>query len=89
MSLRSVIALSLALASASLSAADFDADKFLAEKCSSCHDSSVYTRPNHRVQSLQGLEQQVRRCDSMIGTKLFEDDIKTLVDHLNQKYYHF
>lgn len=89
MSLRSVIALALALGSASLLAADFDADKFLTQNCTRCHDSSVYTRPNHRVQSLQALDNQVRRCDAMIGTKLFEDDIHTLVDDLNQKYYHF
>jgi len=70
-------------------AADFDAEKFLAEKCSQCHDSSVYTRPDHKVQSLTALDNQVRRCDSMIGTKLFDEDINLLVDHLNTRYYHF
>lgn len=89
MSLRSLsVVLLLALAGTG-QAADFDAGKFLAENCSRCHDSSVYTRPDRRVQSLDGLNNQVRRCDAMLGTKLFEDDIRTLVDHLNQRYYHF
>jgi cytochrome c553 len=70
-------------------AADFDAGKFLADKCNRCHDSSVYTRPNRRVQSLEALHNQVRRCDAMLGTKLFEDDLNALVEHLNQRYYHF
>jgi hypothetical protein len=77
------------LLAGTVQAADFDAGQFITEKCSRCHDSSVYTRPNRRVQSLDGLNNQVRRCDAMLGTKLFEDDIKTLVDHLNQRYYHF
>lgn len=82
------LALLLPLAGAA-HAADFDPETFVAEKCSRCHDSSVYTRENRRVQSLDALNNQVRRCDSMVGTQLFEDDINLLVDHLNQRYYHF
>jgi hypothetical protein len=70
-------------------AADFDPAGFLAENCTRCHDSSVYTRDDRRVQSLDGLHSQVRRCDAMLGTKLYEDDLDMLVDHLNTKYYHF
>ena len=82
------VALLLPLATAG-QAADFDAEKFLGEKCTQCHDSSVYTRPDHKVQSLTALDTQVRRCDSMIGTKLFDDDINAVVEHLNTRYYHF
>jgi len=90
MLLRSLTALLTVLASASAPAADdFNAEQFLADHCTRCHDSSVYTRPNRRVQSLEALNNQVRRCDAMVGTKLFEDDINTLVQHLNQRYYHF
>jgi hypothetical protein len=89
MTLRSLIAVLLLAIAGSLQATDFDPGKFLNENCTRCHDSSVYTRPNHRVQSLQGLEDQVRRCDAMLQTKLFEDDLKALVEHLNQRYYHF
>jgi hypothetical protein len=41
------------------------------------------------VKSLQALEAQVRRCDSMLGTKLFDDDIEALVAYLNRHYYQF
>jgi hypothetical protein len=86
---RSLTAALLLAAAGTGHTADFDAGKFLAENCSRCHDSSVYTRPNRRVQSLDGLHSQVRRCDAMLQTKLFEDDLKVLVEHLNQRYYHF
>ena len=89
MSVRLLIAaLLLPLASAA-QAADFNAEKFIGEKCTQCHDSSVYTRPDHKVQSLTALDTQVRRCDSMLDTKLFEDDLHTVVDYLNTRYYHF
>ena len=79
----------LALNLPALAAEEFDASKFIAEKCSSCHDETVYTRPNHRMQNLAQLEKQVRFCDANVGTTLFNEDIKSVVNHLNQQYYHF
>ena len=57
--------------------ADFDAARFIKEKCSGCHDERVYSRPDHRMQNLQQLEAQVRRCDANINTSLFDEDIAT------------
>jgi hypothetical protein len=89
MILRSLTAILILAAASGVQAGDFDAQSYLAEKCSRCHDTGVYTRPNRRVQSLEGLHSQVRRCDSMLETRLFEDDLNALVEHLNQRYYHF
>lgn len=89
MSLRLLTAaLLLPLVTAS-QAADFNAEEFLSKNCTQCHDSSVYTRPDRKVTSLEALDTQVRRCDSMIGTKLFDDDVHSLVEHLNSRFYHF
>jgi cytochrome c553 len=89
MTARILIAVALLTLSATSRAGEFDAAKFLADSCSRCHDSSVYTREDRRVQSLDALHSQVRRCDAMLGTKLYEEDIDTLVGHLNSQYYHF
>jgi len=69
--------------------ADFDAARFIKEKCSGCHDERVYSRPDHRMQNLQQLEAQVRRCDANIDTRLFDEDIAAVVKYLNDTHYHF
>ena len=67
----------------------FHADKFVNEKCTGCHDSSVYTRPNRRVDSLPRLKSQVEMCDAQLGIKLFNEDVDAIVKYLNDNYYHF
>ena len=68
---------------------DFDAEHFVNTKCVACHDSTVYTRPDRRVKSLDRLESQVRMCDANLNTRLFEDDLLAVVDYLNERYYEF
>ncbi len=69
--------------------ASFEAAKFHQSHCTGCHDTSVYTRPDRRVNSLPRLESQVRMCDANLGIKLFDDDIAALVEFLNTHYYKF
>ena len=78
-----------ALATPALAEPDFDPAGFLAAKCSSCHGTEVYTRAEPRVKDLTGLEAQVRRCDANLGTALFDEDILSLVQHLDSQYYRF
>ena len=66
-----------------------DARSFVQEKCGACHDSSIYTRKNRRVDSLSRLNSQVRMCDAQLGTSLFDEDITSIVNYLNDNYYHF
>lgn len=70
-------------------AADFDVGEFLQDNCIRCHDDSVYKRPDRLVNSMTQLDSRVRMCDANFGTKLFDDDIASLVDYLNTHYYHF
>ena len=71
------------------SAADFDAASYHQAQCTRCHDSSVYTRKDRRVNSYQALQSQVARCDANLATKLFPEDLAQLVDYLNNSYYKF
>ena len=57
--------------------------------CYRCHDTSVYTRPDRRVTSLDGLKKQVRRCELSLGLKWFDEDINAATGYLNQEFYHF
>ena len=70
-------------------AADFDAGHFVQTQCTRCHDSSVYTRPNRRIDSLTRLESQVRMCDANLETRMLDDEILAVVDFLNTQYYKF
>lgn len=76
------------LSSATL-AAEFDPAAFVESNCTRCHDSSMYTRSNRRVNSLDRLHGQVAMCDANVGTKLFPEDIAHVTDYLNASYYHF
>lgn len=75
--------------SAGIGAADVDPAAYHDQNCTRCHDSGVYTRPDRRVTDFVQLQNQVARCDSMLETKLFPDDLAALVDLLNTRYYGF
>lgn len=78
-------------------AADFEHGKTLHEAdCTACHsgmtggDGAVlYTRPDRRVQSYPALEAQVKRCESNLELKWFDEDVADVVQYLNQTYYKF
>ena len=82
---------------ASVQAADLKrGQKLLEENCIKCHvsmvggdGSGIYTRPDHRVDSLDALNTQVHRCKTSLGVPWPEDQIADVVAYLNQKYYKF
>lgn len=59
------------------------------QHCMACHDNGVYTRPNRRVTSLDGLQKQVRRCELSLGLKWFDEDINAVTGYLNESFYKF
>lgn len=83
------IALLLGIGPLAQAGDNFHPENFHQQKCTGCHDTSVYTRSNRRVNSLPRLESQVRMCDANLGIKMFDDDIHSLVDYLNGNYYKF
>lgn len=80
----------LLVATPALQAGDDNIGKSLvAGHCTSCHGDAVYTRENRRVNSLEALQKQVRRCELSLGLKWFDDDINAVTGYLNKAYYHF
>ena len=59
------------------------------KNCISCHDSSVYTRLERRMNHYPELLAQVRRCDANLSTRLFDEEIQQVALYLNQTYYQF
>ncbi len=59
------------------------------ESCSKCHDSSVYTKADRKIKSLDSLEKRVRGCDANIGSNLEPEELKAISTFLNNEYYKF
>ena len=71
------------------SAEDTDIDELYQFNCTSCHGAEVYTRSDRKVTSPEALERQVRRCESTLSLKWFDDDIVAMAHYLNTHYYKF
>ncbi len=63
--------------------------------CQSCHTSlmsgnpdQIYTRSDRRVNSIEGLKNQVTRCKTTVGVAWPEDQIDDVVEYLNNSFYH-
>lgn len=76
---------------------DAKAGKTLLEKsCVACHaakfggdGSAIYTRPDRKVKTAQGLLNSVRMCNTNTGGGWFPEDELHVAAYLNLSYYHF
>ena len=59
------------------------------QSCLSCHNPSVYTRPNHKIRSLAALRRQVAGCRQAAGARWSPAERADVIDYLNQTFYHF
>lgn len=59
------------------------------QNCAGCHDTSVYTRAQRRVRTVEGLIGQVRMCNTNLKTNLSDKQMEDLVVFLNETYYKF
>ena len=70
-------------------AEDADVGELYQFNCTSCHGAEVYTRTDRKVTSPEALERQVRRCETTLSLKWFDDDIVAMAHYLNTHYYKF
>lgn len=59
------------------------------KQCVACHDSSVYTRPDRRIKSVEGLIGQVNFCVQQTGAKLDREQVNDVVKYLDEAFYRF
>ena len=57
--------------------------------CSGCHDSSVYTRNNRHVNSMDALKGQLQGCTHMAKKDFSVTEQQDIVKYLNDQFYHF
>jgi mono/diheme cytochrome c family protein len=84
------ISLAAAICSAPGYAANGDnVQKLYEQHCVSCHGTELYTREDRKVTSLPALKQQVRRCETALGLRWFDEEIADVAQFLNEHYYRF
>ena len=85
-----LLALLMPIAGLAALPGDAAAGKRLYEaSCTSCHDSSVFTRQNRRVKSLDALRGQVQACGHMAKQDFSAQQLQDLVKYLNEQFYRF
>lgn len=57
--------------------------------CTRCHDTSVHSRPNSIIHSLDALEKRVRFCETNARLKWSDEQIADVTAYLNQTFYKF
>ncbi len=60
-----------------------------AAHCAGCHDSSLYTRKNRKITTVEGLIGQVNGCNKQLKKNFSGDQVNDLVLYLNEAYYKF
>ena len=82
--------LSFVLSTSSALAADSAAGKKLYDtNCSKCHDSSIHTRPDHKIKSLDALDKQLMGCSKGAHVDLSDADRANVEQYLNDRFYKF
>jgi mono/diheme cytochrome c family protein len=72
------------------SAADSAAGKKLYDaNCSGCHNSSIHTRPDHKITSAGALEKQLMGCSKGAHVELSDVDRANVEQYLNEQFYKF
>jgi cytochrome c553 len=85
-----LVALVLSTSTGQVYAADIKNGKQLQQaNCMSCHDDGMYTREDRKVNTLDGLNKQVRRCELTLGLQWFDDDVSDVSAYLNDGFYKF
>jgi hypothetical protein len=85
----SVLLMPSAYAAASLQGDSAKGKRLYDANCTRCHDTSVFTRRDRVVQSLDALEKQLVSCAHMAEKKFSASEAQDLLKYLNDQFYHF
>lgn len=63
--------------------------KLLDANCVKCHNTSVYTRPDRQIKSLDALNERIVACTHAAQVTLTDDERKSIAQYLNEQFYKF
>ena len=57
--------------------------------CIGCHDTSIYTRKDHLIRSLDALKEQLGDCSHMAKKEFSAIETQNILKYLNDQFYQF
>ena len=57
--------------------------------CMGCHNTGIYTRKDHSVQSLDALKKQLSGCSHVANKEFSATETQNLIKYLNDQFYQF
>jgi mono/diheme cytochrome c family protein len=66
-----------------------DGKRLYDANCMGCHDTSVFTRKDRVVQSLDALKKQLVSCSHAAKKEFSASETQDLLKYLNDQFYHF
>lgn len=70
-------------------AADINARRLITDDCTGCHGNEVFSRQDRTVSSMPGLKARVRNCTAVAGVDWSTDEVRAVIEYLNERYYDF
>ena len=66
-----------------------DGKRLHGANCRGCHDTSIYTRKDKLVQSLDALQKQLGSCSHVAKKEFSASETQDIIKYLNDQFYHF
>ena len=63
--------------------------RLLEANCTECHQTDIFTRKDRKVQSLDGLKEQLVACSHAAKVDFSASEMQDLLKYLNDQFYHF
>jgi len=74
---------------ASLPGDSAEGKRLLDAHCMECHQTDIFTRNDRKVQSLDGLQEQLVSCSHAAKVEFSASETQDLLKYLNDQFYHF
>jgi len=66
-----------------------EGERLVVANCTSCHDTGVFTRTDHKMMSLDALRRQLASCGHGAKKEFSAEQTDSIVKYLNERFYHF
>ena len=66
-----------------------EGERLVAANCTSCHDTGVFSRADHKMLSLDALRRQLASCGHGAKKEFSAEQTNSIVKYLNERFYHF